>query len=135
MTNDFFKLMKAELLVTLILFIILFLKIGNKKWKNGSLLPVINFLLLVNVLAGFFFNKEGALFGDSFHTSPLITLEKNMLSLGTLIISLQANHWLRQHRHVREFYMLLLFHFMGMFFVFFSNNSLLFLLLLDPSTI
>ncbi|HEX9511809.1 MAG TPA: NADH-quinone oxidoreductase subunit N [Puia sp.] len=135
MTNDFFKLMKAELLVTLILFIILFLKIGNKKWKNGSLLPVINFLLLVNVLAGFFFNKEGALFGDSFHTSPLITLEKNMLSLGTLIISLQANHWLRQHRHVPEFYMLLLSTLLGMFFMISANNLLLFFVGLELSTI
>jgi len=135
MSNDFFVLMKAELLVTILLFIILFLKIGNKKWENGSLLAVINSLLVINVAAGFFCNREGALFGGAFHTSPLIVLEKNMLSLGTLIISLQANHWLREHKHVSEFYMLLLSTLLGMFFMISGNNLLLFFVGLELSTI
>ena len=127
--------MKAELVVTLLLFILLFLKIGNKKWKNEALLPLINGLLLCNVMAGFFGNGEGWLFGNSFHSSPLITLEKNMLSLGTLIISLQAHHWLRHHRHLLEFYMLLLSTLLGMFFMISANNLLLFYVGLELSSI
>lgn len=135
MGNDFFTLMKAELLITLILFIILFLKVGNKQWKNESLLRTINFLLLLNVVAGFFYNKEGVLFGDAYHASHLITLEKNMLSLGTLIVSLQAYPWLRQHQHVPEFYMLLLSTLLGMCFMISANNLLLFYVGLELSTI
>ena len=98
MPIDFLILMKPELSVTLILFIILFLKIGNKEWKNESLLRVINVLLFINVLVGFFYNNEGSLFGDMFHTNHLLAFEKNTLNLGTLIISLQSHHWLKQHR-------------------------------------
>lgn len=135
MSNDFFRLMKAELVVTLLLFILLFGKIGNRKWKNGTWLQVVNVLLLCNVVAGFFGNKAGSLFGGSFHASPLITLEKNMLSLGTLIISLQAYHWLRQHKHVLEFYMLLLSTLLGLFFMISAGNLLLFYVGLELSSI
>jgi NADH-quinone oxidoreductase subunit N len=135
MPIDFLILMKPELSVTLILFVILFLKIGNKEWKNESLLRVINVLLLINVLVGFFYNSEGVLFGDMFRTNHLLAFEKNMLNLGTLIISLQSHHWLKQHRHVAEFYMLLLSTLLGMFFMISSNNLLMFYLGLELSTI
>ncbi len=135
MPKDFFVLMKAELLVTLLLIIILLLKIGNKKQGNGFLLQIINLLLLVNLVAGFFCNRPGSLFGGSFHTDHLLVLEKNMLSLGTLIISLQAYDWLLQHKHVAEFYMLLLSTLLGMFFMISSGNLLLFFVGLELSTI
>src|SRR6185295_12305961 len=65
----------------------------------------------------------------------LIALEKNILNLGTLIISLQASSWLRSHKHVMEFYMLLLTTLLGMFFMISSNNLLMFFLGLEMSTI
>lgn len=135
-------LMKSELLLTAIIFILLFLKLGNKEWKIGSLLNFINALLTVNLLAGFFpaFGgtsgiTEGKLFGEMFRTNELIAFEKNILSLGTLIISLQSYQWLRGHRHVAEFYMLLLSTLLGMFFMISSNNVLMFYLGLELSTI
>jgi NADH-quinone oxidoreductase subunit N len=127
--------MKAELVVTIIIFILLLLKLGNKEWKNESLLNVINILLLVNLASGFFFAKEGNLFGDMFKTNELIRLEKNMLNLATLIISLQSYNWLKNHKHVPEFYMLLLSTLLGMFFMLSSNNILMFYLALELSTI
>ena len=135
MPDDFFILMKQELIVTLILFIILFLKIRDKEWSNESLLRIINILLAVNVAAGFFYNAEGSLFGNMFHTNQLLAFEKNILSLGTLIISLQSTHWLKQHKHVPEFYMLLLSTLLGMFFMISSHNFLMFYTGLELSTI
>lgn len=133
--NDFFFLMKAELLVTLILFILLFLKIGNKEWENSSLLKLINILLLLNFVAGFFFNQSGTLFGDMYTTTDLIVFEKNVLNLGVLIISLQSFDWLKKHQHVAEFYMLMLASLLGMFFMLSSDNLLMFYLGLELSTI
>lgn len=133
--TDFFGLLKPELLVTLILFILLFLKIGDKDKDQERLLRTINILLGINVAAGFFYNRTGQLFGNTFHTDELITLEKNMLSLGTLIISLQSNQWLRKHKHVPEFYMLLLATLLGMFFMLSSGNLLLFFVGLELATI
>lgn len=135
MPGNIFILMKAELIVTVILFIILFLKVGNKERSNAWLMRFINILLLLNVATGFFGNDEGALFGGMFHTDHLITLEKNMLSLATLIVSLQANTWLRQHKHVPEFYMLLISTLLGMFFMISAGNLLLFFVGLELSTI
>jgi len=127
--------MKFELLVTLILFILLFLKLGNKEWKNESLLSVVNMLLLVNLIAGFFMNQDGELFSGMFRTNLTVEFEKNILNAGTLIISLQATQWLKNHKHLLEFYMLLLSTLIGMFFMISSGNLLMFYLGLELSTI
>jgi len=132
--NDFFFLLKQELLITAIIFIMLFLKIGRER-SNESLMNIINFLLVLNLAAGFFFNKEGSLFQDMFHTSAFIVLEKNILNLGILIISLQSHSWLKTHHHVPEFYILLLSTLLGMFFMISSGNLLMFYLGLELSTI
>jgi NADH-quinone oxidoreductase subunit N len=128
-------LMKAELLLTAIIFLLLFMKLSGKEWKNESLLNVINIVLVINLLAGFFDIREGTLFGDMFRTDELLTMEKNFLNLGTLIISLQSHQWLKTHQHVIEFYLLLLATLLGMFFMLSSNNLLMFYLGLELSTI
>ena len=135
MWNDYLHLMKAELMITIILFIFLFMKLGKKEKNTGSLLHFINILLFINLAAGFFYNGEGMLFGDMFRTNPLLAFEKNVLNLGTLIISLQAYHWLKDHKHLLEFYILLLSTLLGMFFMLSSNNLLMFYLGLELSTI
>ena len=135
MLADFLYLMKAELMISIIIFILLFLKLSNKTWSNQGLLNLVNLLLLVNLVAGFFYIPNGNLFGDMFHTSKLITLEKNFLNLGTLIISLQSYDWLKNHKQAPEFYMLLLSTLLGMFFMISSGNLLMFYLGLELSTI
>jgi len=135
MLNDFLILMKQELMVTIIIFILLFLKLGNKEIRNESLINFINVLLFINLVSGFFKIQEGTLFGDMFQTNELLTFEKNLLNLGTLIISLQSYNWLKEHEHVTEFYLLLLSTLLGMFFMISSNNLLMFYLALELSTI
>src|SRR6266496_4084035 len=135
MLNDFLYLMKSELMITLIIFILLFCKLSDKTWKNEAMLGFINILLLINLASGFFYIPTGSLFGDMFRTNELLTLEKNFLNLGTLIISLQSYHWLKNHKHAPEFYMLLLSTLLGMFFMISSSNLLMFYLGLELSTI
>jgi len=135
MINDFLILMKQELMITIIIFILLFLKLGNKEIRNETLINFVNVLLLINLASGFLFQKTGWLFGDMFYTNELMTFEKNLLNLGTLIISLQSYNWLKDHKHVPEFYMLLLSTLLGMQFMISSNNLLMFYLALELSTI
>src|SRR5437773_3857697 len=135
MLTEFLYLMKAELMITIIIFILLFLKLGSKEMRAENMLNFINVLLVINLAAGFFNIPTGNLFGDMFRTNELFTLEKNLLNLGTLIISLQAYHWLKSHKHVLEFYMLLLSTLLGMFFMISSSNLLMFYLGLELSTI
>lgn len=134
MINDIL-LMKQELMVTLIIFILLFLKLGTRQWKSESLLTLVNILLLVNLVAGFIGIRPGSLFGDMYFTNELVIFEKNLLNLAILLVSLLSHNWLRSHAHAMEFYMLLLSTLLGMQFMISSNNLLMFYLGLELSTI
>ena len=134
MAIDFFILLKQELMVIAIIFLLLFIKLGKDR-RNVTLLNWINGLLFVNLVSGFIGNTEGILFNEMFRTNPLIVLEKNILNLAFLLISMQSYVWLRTHKHVIEFYLLLLSSLLGMFFMISSGNLLMFYLSLELSTI
>ena len=134
MINDFIILMKQELMIVLIIFILLFLKLGKDR-SNAGIMSVVNVLLLLNLISGYIESSEGILFNEMFRTNPLINLEKNILNLGTLIISMQSWSWLKNHKHVIEFYVLLLSTLLGMFFMLSGGNLLMFYLGLELSTI
>jgi NADH-quinone oxidoreductase subunit N len=127
--------LRQELMVTIIIFLLLFVKVGATEYKTGVVLNCVNVLLLANVVLGFFPISDATLFNGMFHTNKLIVLEKNMLNLGTLIISLQAYDWLKGHRQVLEFYVLLLATLVGFFFMISAGNLLMFYLGLELSTI
>lgn len=134
MWTDFLILMKQELALALLIFILLILKLGKDR-SNESYMNIVNVLLLLNLILGFIGNREGVLFAEMFRTNPLMVLEKNILNLGMLIISLQSYSWLKDHKHTPEFYMLLLSALMGMFFMISGGNLLMFYLGLELSTI
>jgi NADH-quinone oxidoreductase subunit N len=134
MLNDFFILMKQELTVAAIIFILLFLKLGKDR-SNETIMHVVNALLLFNVIFGFIGNSQGMLFNEMYRTNPLMVLEKNILSLAMLIISMQSWSWLKTHKHVIEFYLLLLSTLLGMFFMISGGTLLMFYLGLELSTI
>ena len=133
--NEFFILMQQELLLTAIIFILLFVKLAAKEIEAKTLLLLTNILLGINLVAGFFSTASGSLFGDMFHTSELLHLEKNILNLGTLIISLQSYNWLMKHKHAAEFYILMLSTLLGMFFMLSSSNLLMFYVGLELASI
>jgi NADH-quinone oxidoreductase subunit N len=132
--NEFLILMKNELMVTAIIFILLLIKLG-RGMKNQTLLPLIQSLLLVNFIGGFFFNQQGNLFQTMFFTDHLIAFEKSILSLGVYLISLLCTDWLKKNEHLSEFFMLMLSALLGMFLLISSGNLLMFFLALELSTI
>lgn len=132
---EFLALLQQELSVSLIILLLLLIKLGSSEWKSERILQAANLLLLINCVAGFFMHAEGKIFGEMFRTTNLIILEKNILNIATLIISLQAYTWLKDHKHALEFYMLLLATLLGMFFMISANNLLMFYLGLELSTI
>lgn len=133
--SNFFLLMQQELLLTAIIFILLFMKLSAVEWNPKNLLLIANLLLTINLVAGFFFDGFGYLFGDMFQTNELLRLEKNILNLGTLIISLQSYNWLMKHEHIVEFYLLILSTLLGMFFMLSSHNLLMFYVGLELASI
>jgi len=135
MGSEFFILMKSEWSLIFIIFALLFLKVWEGIKENTTMLHIANVLLLLNFLLGFVCNSTGELFNGMFHTNGIIALEKNILNLGMLIISLQAFDWLKNHKHMLEFYVLVLSTLLGMFYMISSNNLLMFYLGLELSTI
>lgn len=133
--SNFFLLMQQELLLTAIIFILLFMKLSTVEWNTKTVLLSVNILLTFNLVAGFSFKGNGILFGDMFQQTDLLRLEKNILNLGTLLISLQSYNWLAKHKHAIEFYLLMLSTLLGMFFMLSSNNLLMFYLGLELASI
>lgn len=133
--ENFLLLMKQELLVTVIIFVLLFIKLASKEWSNKKVLLLVNVLLGLNVVAGFIMPASGHLFGTMFYTNNLLSIEKSILSLGVFIISLQSYNWLLTHKHAAEFYALMLSTLLGMFFMISSQNMLMFYLGLELASI
>ena len=134
MLNDFLLLMKAELALAFILFLVLILKVG-KEITNERLLALIQLLLLGNFIFGFFFIESGSLFGGMFTTNGLIAFQKSIISLGIYLISLLFSDWLKKSEHLPEFFILLLSAVLGMFFLISSGNLLMFYLSVELATI
>jgi NADH-quinone oxidoreductase subunit N len=132
--SEMITIMKSELIITVIIFLLLFIKLG-RGLKNDTLLVLIQFLLLLNFGAGFFMNEEGSLFDDMYHTTPMIALQKNILNLGVYLISLLFTDWFKKTENLSEFFILLLSALLGMFFLLSSGNFLIFYLSLELATI
>lgn len=127
--------MKPELLLVLLLFVLLFWKLAKNEGFVETQLGVINGLLLLNFILGFFGNAEGTLFNGVYKASSLATAEKSILSLGVWLISLQSYNWLKNHKHLLEFYMLLVSTLIGFFLMISGKNLLVFYLGLELATI
>jgi NADH-quinone oxidoreductase subunit N len=134
MLNDFLLLMKSELLLAFILFLLLIIKVAAEV-KNERLLALIQILLLGNFIYGFFFIENGSLFGGMYTTNGLIAFQKSILSLGIYLISLFFSDWLKKSEHLPEFFILLLSSVLGMFFMISSGSLLMFYLSLELATI
>lgn len=126
--------MKSEWVIAFIIFLLLFIKVGTEM-KNDQLLSLVQILLLVNFIAGFFFNETGSLFGGLFTTNTLMVFQKSVLNLGVYLISLLFSGWLKKSEHMPEFFILMLSALLGMFFMISSGNLLMFFLSLELSTI
>lgn len=126
--------LRQELVLTVLIFLLLFIKLGKDR-SNGSILNFINIALLINLGAGFCCHETGEVFNGMFSTNALIVFEKDLLNLAALIISMQSYAWLKNSKHVIEFYLLTLTSLLGMFFMISSGNLLMFYLGLEMSTI
>lgn len=99
------------------------------------MLLLMQVLLLLNFMAGFFFNQAGTLFDGMYQSTEMIVLQKNILNLGVYLISLLFSGWFKRSEHMPEFFMLMLSALLGMFFLISSGNLLMFFLSLELATI
>ena len=132
--NEFFTILKSELLLSGIIFLLLLIKI-SKGLKNESLLQLVQVLLLLNFIAGFFYNSDSSLFDTMYRTNSAIALQKSILNLGVYLISLLFADWFKKSDNLAEFFILMLSALLGMFLLLSSGNFLMFYLSLELATI
>ena len=132
--NEFFTILKSELLLSGIIFLLLLIKI-SKGLKNESLLQLIQVLLLLNFIAGFFYISDSSLFDTMYRTNSTIALQKSILNLGVYLISLLFADWFKKSDNLAEFFILMLSALLGMFLLLSSGNFLMFYLSLELATI
>ena len=139
-----FLLMKEELsliAVIVILFVAdLFMSPDNHK-RDGkpmlnTILPVA--LLLIHTLITLVPGGDVNLFGGMYVNTPVQSIVKSILSVGTLVVFLMAHEWLRrEENHIKqgEFYVLTLSTLLGMYFMISAGHFLMFFIGLETASI
>lgn len=112
--------------------------VEGERWRN-RFHAIACGLLAVHVLANLIpIPVAGELFGGMYQYVPMQSLVKSLLGIGTLIVFLQSDRWLRRAdtQHKRgEFYMLTLCTLLGMQFMISSGNFLMFFLGMELASI
>lgn len=95
-------------------------------------------VVLVQMLLCIIPSEADSCFGGMFVYQPMHTVVKGIMSLGTLLVILQARVWVRRDdtRHKEgEFYILTLFTLLGMYFMVSAGHFLLFVIGLEMASI
>lgn len=139
-----FFIFKEELSLILVI-VILFvadLFMSPDAHKNSGK-PVLNSMLPVVLLAIHTFitiipGPEADAFGGMYHNTPIQSIVKSILSVGTLIVFLMAHEWMRRPDTAikqGEFYILTLSTLLGMYFMISAGHFLMFFIGLEMASI
>lgn len=136
MNIELFTILRFELVLCLLIFILLVLKLTDADKHKKTLFAVINLLLFVNFTVSFLHIPTATLFNNFFRTNDLIELEKTILNLGVLLISLLSGRWLsRNAEQSIEFFILIFCSLLGAFMMLSSGHVLVLYLGIEISTI
>nr|WP_302831437.1 NADH-quinone oxidoreductase subunit N [uncultured Bacteroides sp.] len=139
-----FLLMKEELsliLVIIILFVADLFMSPDAHKSNGkpvlnTMLPVV--LLAIHTLITIVPGPVEDAFGGMYHNTPIQSIVKSILSVGTLIVFLMAHEWMRRPDTAikqGEFYVLTLSTLLGMYFMISAGHFLMFFIGLEMASI
>lgn len=139
-----FLLMKEELsliLVILILFISDLFMSPDAHKNDGkpvlnTMLPVV--LLTIHTVITIIPGPVADAFGGMYHNTPIQSIVKSILSVGTLIVFLMAHEWMRRPDTALkqgEFYVLTLSTLLGMYFMISAGHFLMFFIGLETASI
>lgn len=100
-----------------------------------SFISAMNIILFITFLTGLIPMPEGDYFSGFFRTDRLIVLEKNILNLGVLLISLASYKWIAKSAERIEFYILMLSSVLGVYLMLSSGNILMLYLGMEMSSL
>ena len=135
--STIFSTMQAEISLAIILIVILLadliLKQPNHKALQGLACGLLVVQIVLNIIP-----VSGEAFGGMYQTSPMASIMKTVLALGTLLVFMQADSWINREdtRHkAGEFYVLTLSTLVGMYYMISAGSFLLFYVGLELASI
>ena len=133
-----FLYMRDEVsLLAVMLFLLMYdLIAGEKGMKYFQ--PVAIAVFAIHTVVNLFPFEAGESFGGMYHYSPIMTIVKSVLNVGTLVVFLQAKYWFdteNQRNKRGEFYFLTLTTLLGMYFMISAGNFLIFYIGLEMASI
>ncbi len=135
MTTETLFLLRYEWIITILIFLLLIIKLRDWDTNPKRFIMFMNAVLAINFLAGFLPLAEGTAFFNFYRTTDLIALEKNILNLGVLLISVGSSRWIEETKYRGEFYILMLSTLLGMQVMLSAGHMLVLYLGLELSTI
>jgi len=130
--------MRHEIVLIAVALILLIAEIFTSPQNKGRIRGLAIILFAINTIIGFFPATTGTLFGGMYSTLPIHVIVKNILNIGTLIIIIQSNTWLKNEENKNkfaEFYIVLISTLVGMFYMISAGDFLMFYLGLELATI
>ena len=137
MDYTFILSMQQEISLTVV-FLLMFILDLFLPEKHRHLLGSIACILLGIHLVANLVPNEVTLFGGMYHSTPMASVMKSILTLGTLLVFMQSGDWLKRQDvlHKRgEYYTLTLSTLIGMYFMVSAGHFLLFFLGLELATV
>ena len=135
MTMELWWIMRQELSITVLLFMVLFVGMFGRL-RPTSLLALVQFGLLTCLVLPWMGSLPFAgLFGKMYLVTPVAVIQKWILVLGAYLISLLFQSWFKSFAHLPEFFVLLLAALLGMHVMISANHLLSFWLGLELATI
>jgi len=135
---NIFLYMRAEVTLTAELVLIFLFDLFAPERMRRHFSAVACGLLVVQLLVNLVPHEAGVLFGGMFRYEPMHGVVKSILTIGTLLVFLQADTWLRRDdtRHKQgEFYILTLSTLLGLFFMIGADNFLLFFIGMELASV
>lgn len=129
-------LLRNEIFIMGSIILLLVLKLIDADSNKTRFLKFVNWLLFVNLVISLLPVAQGELFHGFFQTNYLIDMEKSILNLGILIISLLSARWLGKHANILvEFYILMLCSLLGGFMMLSAGHLLMLYVGIETSAI
>lgn len=135
---QFFEMRPEVSLIAVLLIVFIFDLFAGEKARN-YFQPLTCVLMGIHILLNIIPSAEPKeLFGGMYQHLPIMDIMKTILSVGTLIVFMQSDNWLRRKDtkfKQGEYYMLTLSTLIGMFFMISAGNFLMFFIGLELASV
>ena len=133
-----FLFLKEEISLIAVMVILLIYDLFGSKKSLNYFHPVACVVFLAHTLLNFFPVETSEAFGGMFINTPMGSIVKTILNVGTLIVLMQVNNWLNSESVIirkGEFYFILFSTLLGMYFMISAGNFLMFFIGLETASI